>query len=81
MSAAQESTRDPQLLDRLRDALGPDAQLVSVRRSDARAVRGVAVCSGRILSFVLEAEHNRLRTQPLFELLQHGHARGQAQEG
>ncbi|MEY4431485.1 MAG: hypothetical protein RLZZ533_1421 [Cyanobacteriota bacterium] len=71
MSAAQESARHPQLLDRLRDALGPEAQLVSVRQADAQRLRGVAVCSGRILSFVLEAEQNRLRTQPLFELLEH----------
>jgi hypothetical protein len=71
MSAAQETARDPQLLDRLRHALGPEAQLVSVRQTDAHRLRGLAVCSGRILSFVLEAEQNRLRTQPLFELLQH----------
>jgi hypothetical protein len=71
MSAAQETARDPQLLDRLRHALGPETQLVSVRQTDAQRLRGVAVCSGRILSFVLEAEQNRLRTQPLFELLQH----------
>ena len=72
MSAAQETARHPQLLDQLRRALGPDTQLVSVREADAQRCRGLAVCSGRILSFVLEAEHNRLRTQPLFELLQHG---------
>jgi Tfp pilus assembly protein PilN len=70
MSAAQESARHPQLLDRLRAALGPEAQLVSVRQADPQRLRGLAVCSGRILSFVLEAEQNRLRTQPLFELLQ-----------
>ena len=62
--------RNPQLLDQLRSELGPETELVSVRQSGERCVRGLAVCSGRILSFVLEAEHNRLRTQPLFELLQ-----------
>jgi len=30
----------------------------------------VAVCSGRILTFVLDAEQERLRTLPMFELLQ-----------
>ncbi|MBM5788824.1 MAG: hypothetical protein ACKOCA_10920 [Vulcanococcus sp.] len=71
MSAAQESARHPQLLDRLRHELGPEAQLVSVRQADSQRLRGVAVCAGRILSFVLEAEQNRLRTQPLFEVLEH----------
>ncbi len=71
MAAPQDHARHPQLLDRLRDELGPEAQLVSVRHSDAQRLRGLAVCSGRILSFVLEAEQNRLRTQPLFELLEH----------
>ena len=71
MSAAQESARHPQLLDRLRHELGPEAQLVSLRQADPQRLRGVAVCAGRILSFVLEAEQNRLRTQPLFEVLEH----------
>jgi hypothetical protein len=29
----------------------------------------VAVCAGRIMSFVLDAEAERLRTKPLFELM------------
>jgi hypothetical protein len=44
--------------------------LVSLERSGDQSVKGVAVCSGRILSFVLDAEQERLRTLPMFELLQ-----------
>ena len=59
-----------QLRQRLSDELGDTAQLVSLERSGDQSVKGVAVCSGRILSFVLDAEQERLRTLPMFELLQ-----------
>ena len=51
--------------------LGQSTALVSLERDDQRNFRGVAVCAGRVLSFVLEAQAQRLRTRPLFNLLQH----------
>ena len=59
-----------QLRERLRRQLGEDADVVSVEQSPDRGARGVAVCSGTILRYVLDAEQERLRTSPLFELLQ-----------
>jgi hypothetical protein len=59
-----------QLRERLRRQLGEDADVVSVEQSPDRSFRGVAVCSGTILRYVLDAEQERLRTSPLFELLQ-----------
>ena len=32
-------------------------------------VAALAVCSGRVLSYVLDAQSQRLRTRPLFDLL------------
>jgi len=58
-----------QLHRELRRALGEPAELVSIRADGARRVRGLAICAGRVLSFVLDAEEQRLRTQPLLELL------------
>ena len=54
---------------RLADELGGPVQLVSVQDEGDQLLRGVAVCSGRIMSFVLEAEQQRLRTRPLFQLI------------
>jgi hypothetical protein len=54
---------------RLQRELGEGVQVVSVREDGAHRLRGVAVCAGRIMSFVLDAEAERLRTQPLFELM------------
>lgn len=54
----------------LQEALGAEVKLVSVRRDGAVGLRGLAVCSGRLLSFVLDAQQQRLRTRPLYELLQ-----------
>jgi hypothetical protein len=51
--------------------LGEPVELVSIREENACMLRGVAVCSGRVLSFVLHAEEQRLRTRPLFDLLRH----------
>ena len=59
-----------QLRERLRRQLGEDADVVSVEQSPDRSLRGVAVCSGTILRYVLDAEQERLPTSPLFELLQ-----------
>ncbi|MEY4297413.1 MAG: hypothetical protein RLZZ423_592 [Cyanobacteriota bacterium] len=53
----------------LRRTLGEPAELVSVRADGDRRVRGLVLCAGRVLSFVLDAEEQRLRTQPLLELL------------
>ena len=50
--------------------LGQAAAVVSLEQDDQRNLRGVAVCAGRVLSFVLEAEAQRLRTRQLFHLLQ-----------
>ena len=49
--------------------LGSPSQLISLEQRDERHLRGLAVCSGRVLSFVLDAESERLRTRPLFDLL------------
>lgn len=58
------------LCERLLQQCGGPVQLVSVREdAHNHNVKGVAVCAGRILSFVLEAEQQRLRTKPLFELI------------
>ena len=57
------------LQSQLRRELGSQAELVSLTADGQRRLRGVAICSGRVLSFVLDAEEQRLRTMPLFELL------------
>ena len=54
---------------RLADELGAPVQLVSVQEDGDQLLRGLAVCAGRIMSFVLEAEQQRLRTRPLFQLI------------
>jgi len=43
--------------------------VISLEQRGQHQVRGLAVSSGRILSFVLDAQSNRLRTRPLFQLL------------
>lgn len=72
---AQSRPTSSALRDRLdlalRCQLGDGAQVVSLREDGDRRLRGLAVRAGRILSFVLEAEDARLRTRPLFDLLQH----------
>ena len=61
-----------QRLDReLLQELGEAPQLVSLTQQDDHVLRGVAICSGRVLSFVLRAEEQRLRTRSLFALLRH----------
>ena len=49
--------------------LGSFSQVISLEQRGQYQVRGLAVSSGRILSFVLDAQSNRLRTRPLFQLL------------
>ena len=49
--------------------LGSFSQVISLEQRSQHQVRGLAVSSGRILSFVLDAHSNRLRTRPLFQLL------------
>ncbi|MEY3769020.1 MAG: hypothetical protein RLZZ11_2090, partial [Cyanobacteriota bacterium] len=46
-------------------------QLISLEQQGEERVRGLAVCSGRILSYVLDAQSRRLSTRPLFNLLLH----------
>ena len=53
----------------LSEALGAPSSLVSMRPETRGRVRGLAVCSGRILSFVREAQGQRLRTRELFALV------------
>jgi hypothetical protein len=53
----------------LSDALGAPASLVTMRPEVRGRVRGLAVCSGRILSFVREAQGEALRTRELFALV------------
>ena len=62
------------LQSQLRRELGSQAELVSLSADGDRRLRGVAICSGRVLSFVLDAEDQRLRTRPLFELLRFSNA-------
>ncbi|MBM5807586.1 MAG: hypothetical protein FJ056_07820 [Cyanobacteria bacterium M_surface_10_m2_179] len=54
--------------------LGSHSQLISLEQQGDRRVRGLAVCSGRILSYVLDAQSQRLSTKPLFNLLLHSRA-------
>ncbi|MCP9792305.1 hypothetical protein KBZ20_08700 [Vulcanococcus limneticus Candia 3F8] len=53
----------------LSEALGVPAAVVSVRPESRGRVRGLAVSSGRILSFVREAQGQGLRTRELFVLV------------
>ena len=64
---AQPEIRE-HLRQQLSDQLGAHAQLISLEEG-CRQLRGLAVCSGRVLSYVLDAESERLRTRPLFHLL------------
>ena len=64
---------EPEIRERLRrqlcSELGAHTELISVEAGGLRQLRGLAVCSGRVLSYVLDAESDRLRTRPLFHLL------------
>ena len=60
-----------QVLAQLRRELGDSAELVSWRSDGAQRVRGLAVSAGRVMSFVLHAQEQRLRTRPLLALLRH----------
>ena len=74
MAAVRSSETDHplrrELRSQLRRILGDQAEVVSLHTEGDRLIRGVAVCPGRVLSFVMDAEQQRLRTQPLFALLQ-----------
>jgi hypothetical protein len=69
---------EPDLRERLRrqlsSELGAHTELISFEAGDRRQLRGLAVCSGRVLSYVLDAESERLRTRPLFHLLRRSRA-------
>jgi hypothetical protein len=49
--------------------LGSPSQLISCEQRGQGDVRGLAVCAGRVLSYVMDAESQRLRTRPLVDLL------------
>jgi len=51
--------------------MGSHTQVISLEPQGDRQLRGLAVCSGRILSYVLDAQSSRLSTKPLFNLLLH----------
>jgi hypothetical protein len=74
-AAAQPALLREQLDQALRRQLGAGAQVVTLQEDGQRRLRGLAVSAGRILSFVLDAQDQRLRTRPLFELLQHSRHR------
>ena len=69
----QRTVLSPELRERLQHQLwrelGAPAELVAIRPDGDRRLRGLVLCSGRVLSFMLDAEEQRLRTHPLFELL------------
>jgi hypothetical protein len=69
--SAQPSVLRQRLDHVLRRELGAGAQVVSLQEDGERRLRGLAVSAGRILSFVLDAQEQRLRTRPLFDLLEH----------
>jgi hypothetical protein len=68
----------PEIRERLRRQLsaqlGAQTQLISFEQGNSQQLRGLAVCSGRVLSYVLDAQSERLRTRPLFELLRRSRA-------
>ena len=70
MAASAQPDRGHALIGQhLADELGAPVQLVSFQEDGDQLFRGVAVCAGSIMSFVLEAEQQRLRTRPLFQLI------------
>ena len=71
MAARAEPEMHALLRSELERQLGSDSQLISLEQAGDQRVRGLAVCAGRIMSYVLDAQSRRLRTRPLFHLLQH----------
>jgi hypothetical protein len=65
---AQPEMREVLRRELLRE-LGSPSQVIILEQRGDRHMRGVVVCSGRVLSFVLDAQSQRLRTRPLFDLL------------
>ncbi|MFM7314475.1 MAG: hypothetical protein ACKO0M_15155 [Cyanobium sp.] len=68
-AAGPSPARLEQVRAQLREALGEGAELVSLRADGEQRLRGLAVSSGRLLSFVIHAQEQRLRTRPLLALL------------
>ena len=70
---AMAARANPEMRELLRRELlrelGSSSQLISCEQPDKDHLRGLAVCSGRVLSDVLDAQSQRLRTRPLFDLL------------
>jgi hypothetical protein len=48
--------------------LGEGVEVVTAGRPLGRQVRGLAVCSGRVISYVLDAQARTLQIRNLFEL-------------
>ena len=70
---AMAARANPEMRELLRRELlrelGSPSQLISCEQPDEGHLRGLAVCTGRVLSYVLDAQSQRLRTRPLFDLL------------
>ncbi|MCP9850137.1 hypothetical protein KBY88_09970 [Cyanobium sp. Morenito 9A2] len=56
------------IAERLSDALGEPVEVVSHAAPGPDRVSGLAVCSGRLLSYVIDAQARTLRTRNLLEL-------------
>jgi hypothetical protein len=73
LEVAMATRAKPEMRELLRRELlrelGSPSQLISLEQRGDCHLSGLAVCSGRVLSFVLDAESERLRTRPLFDLL------------
>jgi hypothetical protein len=56
------------LAERLSHELGVEVEVVSSQQPQAHRISGLAFCSGRVMSFVIDAQARTLRTRNLLEL-------------
>jgi len=56
------------LAERLSYELGVAVVVVSSQQAQAHRISGLAFCSGRVMSFVIDAQARTLRTRNLLEL-------------
>jgi hypothetical protein len=56
------------LAERLSHELGVAVEVVSSQQAQAHRISGLAFCSGRVMSFVIDAQARTLRTRNLLEL-------------
>jgi hypothetical protein len=56
------------LAERLSLELGEAVEVVSSQQPQAHRISGLAFCSGRVMSFVIDAQARTLRTRNLLEL-------------